>query len=80
MTRHKNSNAPTSKDIRNTINEEKPTKSLRRALKCLILESTVSLPFSQVGFITGEGLGKEVFKLIMMFNTKNILCYHFRAL
>lgn len=80
MTRHKIPNALTTKNIRNTINEGKPTKGLRKALEYLILESAVSLPFSQVGFVRGERLGKEVFKLIMMFNTKNILYHHFRAL
>lgn len=63
-------------EILEVSNEEKHTKSLREALKCLILES---LPFSHMGFIRAECL-RKVSELITMFNTKNILCYLFRAL
>lgn len=90
MPRHKNPNALTSKNTSN-ITEEKYMENLKTnnqrtkkthqtPLKCLILGLLFLFLFPQVGFIKAEYLGKEIFKLITMFNAKTILCYHFRAL
>lgn len=61
-------------EISQVSNEEKPAKCLREALKYLILESS----FFTGGFLRTECL-RKVSELITKFNTKNILCYHFRA-
>lgn len=58
-------------------NEEKHAKILREGRKLLILESLSSFLTSG---LCESWVSQKVSELITMFNTKNMLYYHFRAL